>query len=87
MPTRRIPFRLGYAVGFAWEALHRVHLAPEPQITRLHCRKTALSHAGSIVPSTRDFGYVPPYAWRAELEACVPYCREVYARMKAGRWP
>lgn len=87
VPTRRLPFRPMYAVGYAWELLRRFGLAPEPQVTRLHCMKTALSHSGSIVDATRDFGYVPIHDWRAELAACVPYCREVLERMRAGRWP
>lgn len=85
VPTRRLPFRPMYGVGYAWEWLHRYGLAPEPQVTRLHCMKAAVSHSGSIAEATRDFGYRPVYDWREELAACVPYCREVHARMKAGR--
>jgi 3beta-hydroxy-delta5-steroid dehydrogenase/steroid delta-isomerase len=81
VPTRRLPLAPMYAVGFAWELLHRLHVAPEPQVTRLHCLKAAVSHSGSLEEATRDFGYRPVYDWRAELLACVPYCREVHARM------
>lgn len=86
VPTLRVPYGLAYGLGYTWEALHRFGLAPEPQVTRLHCMKTAVSHSGSIAEATRDLGYVPPHAWRPELAACVPYCREVLAAMKAGRW-
>jgi len=87
VPKARLPYRLMYGVGFAWEWMHYLRLAPEPQITRLHCMKTALSHSGSVADAARDFGYAPAYVWRDELAACVPYCRDVYAKMKAGRWP
>lgn len=87
VPRLRLPYRPMAALGFAWEVLHRYGLAPEPQVTRLHCMKAAVSHSGSLAEATRDFGYQPVYDWRAELEACVPYCREVLADMQAGRWP
>jgi 3beta-hydroxy-delta5-steroid dehydrogenase/steroid delta-isomerase len=87
VPTRRLPYRPMYAVGYAWELLHRYRLAPEPQVTRLHCLKAAISHSGSLAEAKRDFGYEPPYAWRDELAACVPYYRDVLERMRAGRWP
>jgi 3beta-hydroxy-delta5-steroid dehydrogenase/steroid delta-isomerase len=85
VPTRRLPYRPMYALGYAWEVLHRYRLAPEPQVTRLHCMKAALSHSGSLAEAQRDFGYEPIYAWREELAACVPYCREVLAEMKRRR--
>lgn len=85
VPTRRLPYRPMYALGYAWEVLHRYRLAPEPQVTRLHCMKAAVSHSGSLAEARRDFGYEPVYAWREELAACVPYCREVLARMKRER--
>ncbi len=84
MPTLRLPYRPMYALGYAWEALHRFHLAPEPQITRLHCMKAAVSHSGSIAEATRDFGYLPIHDWRRALEETLPYCREVHARMLAA---
>lgn len=87
VPTRRLPYRPMYALGYTWELLNRYGLAPEPQVTRLHCMKAAVSHSGSIEEATRDFGYQPAFAWREELAACVPYCREVLAKMKAGAWP
>lgn len=87
MPSLRLPFRAMYSLGYAWEALHRYHLAPEPQITRLHCMKAAISHSGSIEEATRDFGYTPIHDWRRELDATVPYCRDVLARMRDGTWP
>ena len=87
VPTRRLPYRPMYAVGYAWEVLHHLHLAPEPQVTRLHCMKAAVSHSGSLDEARRDFGYEPVHAWRDELAACVPYCREVLEQMRAGRWP
>ncbi|MEZ4324436.1 MAG: NAD-dependent epimerase/dehydratase family protein [Polyangiales bacterium] len=87
VPTRRLPYRPMYALGYAWELLHRLHLAPEPQVTRLHCMKAAVSHSGSLDEARRDFGYEPVHAWRDELAACVPYCREVLEEMRAGRWP
>ena len=87
VPTRRLPYRPMYALSYAWELLHRLHLAPEPQVTRLHCMKAAVSHSGSLDEARRDFGYEPVHAWRDELAACVPYCREVLEEMRAGRWP
>lgn len=85
VPTMRLPFRPMYGVGYAWEWLNRYGLAPEPQVTRLHCLKAAVSHSGSIAEATHDFGYLPVHDWREELAACVPYCRDVHAKMKAGR--
>jgi 3beta-hydroxy-delta5-steroid dehydrogenase/steroid delta-isomerase len=87
VPTRRVPYRLMSTVGYLWELMHRLHLAPEPMVTRLHAMKAALSHSGSIEEARRDFGYEPIYDWREALERCIPYCREVLEKMQRGHWP
>ena len=86
MPRLRVPYRAAYAAGFAWEALHALGVAPEPELTRLHAMKAAVSHSGSVAEARRDFGYAPIFAWRDELDRCVPYCAEVLRRMRAGAW-
>lgn len=86
MPKRRLPFRLMYGVGYAWELLHRYHLAPEPLVTRLETMKAGISHAADNDRAARDFGYAPIHDWREARAACVPYCLEVHAAMKAGTW-
>lgn len=87
VPTRRIPYRLAYGIGFVWELLHRLHLAPTPMIARVHAMKAALSHSGSIDQARRDFGYAPLHDWRVEVERCIPYARSVLERIEKGDWP
>jgi len=84
-PTRRLPYRLMFAVGLAWEWLARWHLAPEPLVTRVQVMKVAVSHAGSLAESRRDLGYEPVVDWRQARDGCIPWCREVLARLRAGR--
>ena len=50
VPTLRLPLRPMYGVGYAWEWLHRYGLAPEPQVTRLHCMKAAVSSNDAPLP-------------------------------------
>ena len=86
-PRVRLPLRPLLWLAHAWEVLSRYGLAPEPLVTRMQVMAVAVSHSGSIAETRRDLGYEPPFDWRQAREACIPWCREVLARMQAGEWP
>ena len=67
--TRRLPFRVAYAIGVICEGLWSVlPLKGDPPMTRFLAEQLSTSHWYSMAPATRDFGYVPKVTMAEGLE-------------------
>ena len=81
-PKRRIPAGPLRAALIAWEHLHFRLGLPAPFLSPHELDKISVTHYGSIRDAERDLGYAPVKRYREAMEACIPYCREVAARIQ-----
>jgi nucleoside-diphosphate-sugar epimerase len=67
--SKRLPFRVAYAVGVICEGLWlALPLKGEPPMTRFLAEQLSTSHWYSMAPATRDFAYVPKVTMAEGLE-------------------
>ncbi len=72
--TRRVPLGLARAGGALLEAVwSMLDLPGEPPMTRFVAAQLAHSHSYSLEPARRDFGFRPPVAPAAALDATVAW--------------
>lgn len=65
----------------AWQFLHFSIGIQEPPIPPLAVERIALDNYFSIAKARRDLGYEPLYTTAQGMQQCLPYYRELYARM------
>ncbi len=74
--NRRIPARLGYAVGGIFEALYALfRMKEEPRMTRFLACQLAKSHYFDISAARRDFGYEPRVSTTDGVNALIDWLR------------
>jgi len=82
LPSRRLPARLMYGLGYACEWAARLG-APAPLLTRVEVLKVTRRHSFRIDKAREHLGYVPHIRSREGLIACLPYAREYIANKRA----
>lgn len=85
VPRRRLPRGLLMPILRAWEYLHFRAGLPAPLIGPHELDKISVTHYGSIEDARRDLGYEPLKSTAEGLRECVPYCRELLARVRVER--
>ncbi len=85
VPTKRIPRGLVRPILVLWEHLHfRLGVNPPP-IAPHELDKVSVTHFGSIADAERDMGYKPVKTYEEAIQECLPYCREIFERIRDKR--
>ena len=81
-PTLRLPTWPFHAVMWLWELAGRWLPIPAPPMTTLELRKLVVSHYSRIEKARRDFGWTPKVSPEEAARRCIPYVRELYAKVE-----
>ena len=83
VPTLRIPRGMGRPILSLWQSGHFRVGMPAPALAPHELDKISVTHYGNIADAQRDFGYQPATPYAEAIAQCLPYCKKVYAAVKA----
>jgi 3beta-hydroxy-delta5-steroid dehydrogenase/steroid delta-isomerase len=83
IPTLRLPRGLVRPILSLWQTLHFRFGIPAPALAPHELDKVSVTHYGNIAAAQRDFGYQPATPYAEAIALCLPYCKKVFAEVKA----
>jgi 3beta-hydroxy-delta5-steroid dehydrogenase/steroid delta-isomerase len=66
-----------------WQWLHFKGFAPPVMLSPKELDKVSITHFSNNKDALRDLGYEPVKTTAEAMEVCIPYCQELYRKLKA----